>query len=58
MDSEAYNITLIVILGCVILFGMLYGALSPHLKKYPCCPFCKEIIDPKAKRCPHCTSQL
>lgn len=46
---------------CVFLF---VKALSAFHKKQPAppapriCPFCRQVVDDKATRCPHCTSEL
>ena len=46
---------------CVFLF---VKALSAFQKKQPAppapriCPFCRQAVDDKATRCPHCTSEL
>jgi len=54
VDSDTIATLIGVGFICVCFFGFLYKCL----KSYPCCPFCREIIDPNAKRCPNCTSQL
>ena len=46
---------------CVFLFVKV---LSAFHKKQPAppapriCPFCRQVVDDKATRCPHCTSEL
>ncbi len=51
---------------CVFLIVRLVAKLIAKKPKEPAapakeprkCPFCLEVIDDKATRCPHCTSQL
>jgi hypothetical protein len=54
VDSDTIATLIGVGFVCFLFFGVLYKCF----KSYPCCPFCREIIDPNAKRCPNCTSQL
>ena len=50
--------TIATLVGVGFIFVCFIGWLYKAFKSYPCCPFCREIIDANAKRCPHCTSQL
>lgn len=52
--SETLFLTIITLLPFFLIGLGIFIYLNTHSK----CPFCKEYIDKKAIKCPHCQSDL
>jgi len=53
-QKSPYMELLVVLLGFAFLGVILWNVF----RTYPVCPYCREIIDAEATKCPHCASNL
>jgi len=55
-------INFLIMAFCVFIIVRLMAKMMPkkeeNHKALRTCPFCVQVVDEKATRCPHCTSEL